>query len=173
MSVDPQNKHFGQVKAPLWRVILRVALRVLLAHLFVAIGVLHFVRPGFFEQIVPPYLPQPLALVYISGYFEILGGCCIMIPAVRLAAGWGLIALLIAVFPANLHMALNDVHVDGKAASPLLLWLRLPLQLVFIVWVWWCARDDSLRDGRAPVLPGAHESEQAVASPSGIRSSRP
>jgi uncharacterized membrane protein len=124
------------------RRVVRVVLRVLLAHFFVAIGVLHFVIPGTFAQIVPPYLPAPLALVYISGYFEILGGCCIMIPAVRRAAGWGLIALLIAVFPANLHMAFNDVPVDGRTLSPLVLWLRLPFQLVFIVWVWWCARDD-------------------------------
>jgi uncharacterized membrane protein len=142
MSDDPKEKKIGQVTAPRWRVFLRVVLRVLLAHLFVAVGVLHFVHPGVFEQIVPPYLPWPLALVYISGYFEILGGCCIMIPVVRRAAGWGLIALLIAVFPANLHMAINDVHVNGNATPPLLLWLRLPLQLVFIVWVWWCARDD-------------------------------
>jgi uncharacterized membrane protein len=142
MTVDRQQTRIEPVKTPRWRVILRVVLRVLLAHMFVAIGVLHFVRPRFFEQIVPPYLPRPLALVYISGYFEILGGCCIMIPAVRRAAGWGLIALLIAVFPANLHMALNDVHVDGKATPPILLWTRLPFQAVFIVWVWWCARGD-------------------------------
>jgi uncharacterized membrane protein len=107
----------------------------------VAVGVLHFVRPRFFEQIVPPYLPWPLALVYISGYFEILGGCCIMIPAVRRLAGWGLIALLIAVFPANIHMAVNNVVPEGATFTPLQLWLRLPLQLVFIAGVWWCARD--------------------------------
>ena len=115
---------------------------MLLAHFFVAVSVLHFVNPHFFEQIVPPYLPGALALVYISGYFEIPGGCCIMIPNVRRAAGWGLIALLVAVFPANIHMAVNDVHVDGVATPPLFLWLRLPLQLVFCAWVWWCMRDE-------------------------------
>jgi uncharacterized membrane protein len=142
MSEDRVEEAAARGTPPLWRHVLRVVLRVLLAHSFVAIGVLHFVRPGMFAQIVPPYLPAPLALVYISGYFEILGGCSIMIPAVRRAAGWGLIALLIAVFPANLHMAINDVPVDRKTLPPLVLWLRLPLQLVFIVWVWWCARDD-------------------------------
>jgi uncharacterized membrane protein len=136
--VDNANDH---AKPPLWRVLLRRVLRVLLAHLFGFVGVLHFVRPHFFEQIVPPYLPWPLALVYISGYFEILGGCCIMIPAVRQAAGWGLIALLIAVFPANLHMAMNNVVPEGATFTQTQLWLRLPFQLVFIVWVWWCARD--------------------------------
>jgi uncharacterized membrane protein len=142
MSEDQAVENPARANAPRWRRVVRVVLRVLLAHFFVAVGVLHFVRPGFFEQIVPPYLPAPLALVYISGYFEILGGCCIMIPAVRRAAGWGLIALLIAVFPANLHQTLNNVPLDGQPVSPLLLWLRLPFQLVFGVWVWWCARDD-------------------------------
>jgi uncharacterized membrane protein len=142
MSIYRQEDHISQPKPPRWRVFLRVALRILLAHMFVAVGVLHFVRPHLFEQIVPPYLPAPLALVYISGYFEILGGCCIMIPTVRKAAGWGLIALLIAVFPANIHMAVNNIQPDGASISPLAQWLRLPFQLVFIVWVWWCARDD-------------------------------
>ena len=142
MSDDRVVESPAPANAPRWRRVVRVVLRVLLAHFFVAVGVLHFVIPGTFAQVVPPYLPAPLVLVYISGYFEILGGCCIMIPAVRQAAGWGLIALLIAVFPANLHMALNDVPVDGRTLSPLVLWLRLPLQLVFGVWVWWCARDD-------------------------------
>jgi uncharacterized membrane protein len=142
MSDDRAEEQSPRKSAPRWRRVLRVIFRVLLAHAFVAIGVLHFVRPGTFEQIVPPYLPWPLALVYISGYFEILGGCCIMNPAVRRAAGWGLIAVLIGVFPANLHMAVNDVPVNGQHLSPLALWLRLPFQLVFIVWVWWCARDD-------------------------------
>jgi uncharacterized membrane protein len=128
--------------SPRWLTYLRVCLRVLLAHFFVAVGVLHFVHPHFFEQIVPPYLPWPLALVYVSGYFEIPGGCCIMIPTVRRAAGWGLIALLVAVFPANIHMAVNDVRVDGVATPPLFLWLRLPLQLVFCAWVWCCMRDE-------------------------------
>jgi uncharacterized membrane protein len=139
MSADPLHEHSAPGGSAKWLPVLRVMLRVLLAIGFVFIGTLHFVRPGFFEQIVPPYLPWPLALVYISGFFEISGGCSLLIPPLRRAAGWGLIALLIAVFPANLHMAINDVHVDGKATSPLLLWLRLPLQLVFIVWVWWCA----------------------------------
>ena len=117
-------------------------LRLLLAFLFVGIGVLHFVRPGGFERAVPPYLPWPLALVLVSGFFEIVGGCGILIPPLRRAAGWGLIALLIAVFPANVHMALNNIPFNGDYTPPLLLWGRLPLQAVFIVWVWWCARDD-------------------------------
>lgn len=142
MSIFAAEQLPERKSLPRWKVLLRVVLRELLAHLFVAIGVLHFVVPGTFEQIVPPYLPWPRALVYISGYFEIFGGCCILIPQRRRAAGWGLIALLLAVFPANVHMAVNDVEVNGSHFSPLMLWGRLPLQAVFIVWVWWCARDD-------------------------------
>jgi uncharacterized membrane protein len=148
MSIDPQHQHPPLEGWRKWLYLLRVVLRVLLAIFFVTAGVLHFVNSGFFEQIVPPYLPWPLEIVYISGVFEILGGCGILIPRLRRAAGWGLIALLIAVFPANLHMAINDVYVNGKATPPLLLWLRLPMQLVFIVWVWWCA------DLRRSIQPG-------------------
>ena len=129
----------------------RVGLRVALALFFMAAGVLHFVRPDPFVQIVPPYLPYPLALVYVSGACEILGGGGLLVPSLRRAAGWGLIALLVAVFPANWHMALGDVRIEGRDIPPLLLWLRLPLQLVLIVGVWWCSRGDhAASGGRGP-----------------------
>ena len=118
---------------------LRGPLRALLALLFVTAGTLHFIVPSSFVQIVPPYLPWPLALVWVSGACEILGGCGLLVPRLRRAAGWGLIALLVAVFPANLHMALGDVGVRGLAIPPLLLWLRLPVQGVLIAGVYWCA----------------------------------
>lgn len=121
---------------------MRTPLRVALALFFVAAGVMHFRRPSLYAQIVPPYMPFPLALVYVSGVCEILGGCGILIPRLRRVAGWGLIALLIAVFPANVHMALGDVSIQELTIPPWLLWLRLPLQGVFIAWVWWCIRSD-------------------------------
>jgi uncharacterized membrane protein len=124
---------------------LRASLRVVLALLFVTAGGLHFLRPAPFVQIVPPYLPWPLALVYISGACEILGGCGLLLPRLRRAAGWGLMALLLAVFPANLHMALGDVRVSGLDLPAWVLWLRLPLQGVLIAGVYWCtqtARDE-------------------------------
>jgi uncharacterized membrane protein len=142
MSADPVVPAPEKVYRPRWKIVLRAVLRLLLAFLFVGVGVLHFVIAGTFEQIVPPYLPWPLTLVYVSGVFEILGGCGLLIPRLRRAAGWGLIALLLAVFPANVHMAVNDVAVNGVHTPPLLLWLRLPLQAVFVAWVWWCALDD-------------------------------
>jgi len=75
-----------------------------LAAAMVAIGVLHFVRPKPFVRIVPKYLPAPLTLVYVSGFFEILGGIGLLIPETRVWAAWGLIALYVAVFPANINM---------------------------------------------------------------------
>lgn len=112
---------------------------VLIAVGFVAAGVLHFLRPGTYVRIIPPFLPYPLALVYISGVAEILGGIGVLIPSLRTWAGIGLIALLIAVFPANLYMALSPARA-AMGVDPLLLWLRLPLQVVLIAWVWWATR---------------------------------
>jgi uncharacterized membrane protein len=102
---------------------------------FIVAGALHFVYPHAYEQIVPPVLPAHRALVFISGAFEVLGGLGTLLPTTRKVAAWGLIALLIAVFPANIYMALNA----GAFASMLPAWAlfaRLPLQLVIIWCVW-------------------------------------
>ena len=109
-----------------------------LAIAMVGIGVLHFVRPKPFVRIVPKYLTTPLALVYISGFFEILGGIGLLVPATRAWAAWGLIALYVAVFPANIYMLTDNVSLDPKKPIPRwALWLRLPFQLVFIAWAYW------------------------------------
>lgn len=107
----------------------------LLSLLFVVAGVNHLVSPDVYLKIMPGYLPWPLALVYVSGFFEVLGGVGVAIPKLRRAAGWGLIALLVAVFPANVHMLVNP---DQFPAIPF--WaivVRLPLQGVLMAWVWW------------------------------------
>ncbi|HEY9630316.1 MAG TPA: DoxX family protein [Coleofasciculaceae cyanobacterium] len=119
---------------------LKAILRVVLAVFMVTAGVLHWVTPEPFVKIVPSFLPAPLALVYISGVFEILGGVGLLLPWVNQAAAWGLIALFIAVFPANINMAVNRIHLDGIPDSPWLLWGRLPLQAVLIAWAWWYTR---------------------------------
>lgn len=116
----------------------RATLRVLLALFFLAAGAAHFRRPDLYVRIVPPYLPWPLLLVYLSGACEAAGGVGVLIPRLRRAAGWGLIALLIAVFPANVYMAVGDVRIEGLDVPPLLLWLRLPLQAVLVFWVYRC-----------------------------------
>jgi uncharacterized membrane protein len=112
---------------------------LLLAAAFTAAGVLHFVRPLMFARIVPPFLPWPTALVYVSGVAEILGGLGLLIPALRPWAGLGLIALLVAVFPANVYMAVAPERA-GFGIAPVWLWLRLPLQVLLIAWVWWATR---------------------------------
>lgn len=107
----------------------------LLAAFFIAAGVNHFVNPQAYLSVMPPYLPFPEALNFISGAAEVAGGSGMLIPRLRRAAGWGLIALLVAVFPANIHMALHGI--PGVAIAPWILWVRLPLQLVLIAWVAW------------------------------------
>ncbi len=110
--------------------------RRITAGAFVVAGVLHFVMPRFYVAIMPKWLPSPLQLVYISGVFEVLGGIGLLLPALRSAAGIGLIVLLLAVLPANIEM-LRQAQAQG--ASSLFLaacWLRLPLQALLMYWVW-------------------------------------
>jgi uncharacterized membrane protein len=109
-----------------------------LAAVMVGVGVLHFVQPKPFVRIVPKFLPAPLALVYISGFFEIAGGIGLLIPATRVWAAWGLIALYIAVFPANIYMLTHNISLNPRKPIPRwMLWLRLPFQLMFIAWAYW------------------------------------
>jgi uncharacterized membrane protein len=107
---------------------------------FVGAGVLHFVAPGTYERIMPPYLPLHRELVYLSGTLEILGGLGLLTERTRIAAGVGLILLLVAILPANVQM-LIDARAAGKPSWWLtLLWLRLPLQGVLATWVWRVSR---------------------------------
>jgi uncharacterized membrane protein len=110
--------------------------RVLLAVFFITAGANHFRTPDLYLGMMPPWLPRPLVLVQVCGVAQILGGIGVLVTATRWFSGWGLIVLLIAVFPANLHVALQG-HMQGFDFSPVMLWLRLPLQLVLISWVWW------------------------------------
>lgn len=110
---------------------------VLLSLLFIAAGINHFVSPDVYMKIMPDYLPWPLVLVYVSGFFEVLGGFGLAVPRLRRAAGWALITLLVAVFPANVDMA---IHADRFPDIPSwALVARLPLQGVLMAWVWWAA----------------------------------
>ena len=105
---------------------------------FMVAGSFHFLNPEPFVEIMPEVLPFPLALVYISGFFEILGGLGLLFARTRQKASWGLLALLIAVFPANLNMAINSIDFGLPHEW---LWWRLPLQVVFVLWVWCAGRD--------------------------------
>ena len=106
---------------------------------FIAAGVNHFLNAGFYLAIMPPWLPWPEGLVAASGVAEVALGAMVLVRRFALLGGWGLIALCFAVFPANLHMALNPGLFPQF--PPFALWLRLPLQLVLIAWIWWCTHN--------------------------------
>ena len=110
-------------------------LRRLAGPFFVAAGAMHFIRPRFYKAIMPPYVPAPDAMVYASGVAEIAGGVGLMTVRGRRPAGWWLIATLAAVFPANLHMALNPADYPKIPGGSRALWARLPFQAVFVAWV--------------------------------------
>ena len=112
----------------------RTVLRWVLAVFMVAAGANHFVSPDAYVAMVPEVLPAPLLLVQISGVAEIAGGLGLLLPATRRLAAWGLIALFIAVFPANLNMAVNHLPLGGHEIPAWALWARLPVQLVLIGW---------------------------------------
>jgi uncharacterized membrane protein len=107
---------------------------LLLAIFFIAAGVNHFLNPDTYLAMMPPALPFPKALNVISGAAEVLGGIGVLLPHYRRAAGWGLMALLLAVFPANIHVAMNGW--EGVDLAPWVLWARLPFQILFMVWVY-------------------------------------
>ena len=106
----------------------------------IGIGIKHFTSPSFFEAIVPNYLPAHQALVLVSGFFEIAGGIGLLIPPVRRTAGWGLGLLYLAVFPANINMALHPPPGYDTETIRVILWLRLSLQVVLIAWALWVSK---------------------------------
>ncbi len=109
---------------------------VILGLFFVFAGAMHFVIPGSYEHIVPAWLPNAHLIVQLSGVAELLGGIGVLLPQTRRAAGIGLIALLIAVFPANVEMLRQSIDAGAPFVAQAALWLRLPLQPVLIWWVW-------------------------------------
>jgi uncharacterized membrane protein len=101
---------------------------------FIPAGVNHFLNPNPYVTMMPAWLPAHVALVQISGVAEILGGVGVLIPQTRRCAAWGLIALLVAVFPANLNVALHGW--PGENIPAWILWARLPFQPLMIWWIW-------------------------------------
>jgi uncharacterized membrane protein len=118
--------------------ILKTILKYLLGIGFALAGINHFLNAPFYLKIMPPVLPAPLFLVYLSGFFEIALGVLLLVPKFTRLAAWGLIALLIAVFPANIYMAQHPELFPE--ISPAALYLRLPLQLVLIGWAYHYAK---------------------------------
>ena len=119
--------------------ILKLITIILMAYFYISVGIKHFTEPEWFLQIYPPFLPFGLAAVYVSGFFEVLFGIMLLIPKTRYYAGCGLIALLIAVFPANIYLAYtNGAAMDISAAVA---WGRLPFQALFIGLAYWHSKD--------------------------------
>jgi len=112
--------------------------------LYIGAGLLHFVVPELYVQIIPPMLPAPLALVYLSGIAEVAVGVGVLVPRTRRHAAWATVALLVAIFPANVYMATHGVVIEGAPGggdpSALARWARLPLQGVLILWALWYTR---------------------------------
>jgi uncharacterized membrane protein len=119
----------------------RPILRIILALAMIAVGVMHFAAREVFEAIVPTWLPAHTVLVEVSGVFEILGGAGLLVPRTRVVAAYGLMALYIAVFPANINMAIHHQSIGSADMAPWLLWARLPLQAAFIAWAYWVRMD--------------------------------
>ena len=116
----------------------KLIVRIVSTAAMVVVGAMHFISPDGFVRIVPAALPAPLLLVYISGGCEILGGLGLLIPKVRLYAAWGLVALYVAVFPANINMVVNHISLDPAHPIPdWVLWARLPFQALFIGVAYW------------------------------------
>ena len=126
----------------------KTVMQYLLAILFIGAGLNHFVDPGFYMRIMPPYLPWPSALHLIAGFFEFVFGVMLLIQRFQKWAAWGLIALLLAVYPANIHMAVNyhlypDLPKILQWIGPkTFYWVRLPFQFVLIAWAWWYTKTD-------------------------------
>lgn len=125
-------------KALVW---IKLGLRILLAAFMVMAGVSHFTNPEFFLKLMPPYIPAHKLMVDLSGIAEIVLGLGLLVPVPRVSrlAAWSLIALFIAVFPANIHAYLNRAEIFPDSPEALQL-IRLPLQGVLILWAWWYTR---------------------------------
>ena len=109
---------------------------------YIVIGVQHFMDPDWFVQIMPPYLPFHYELVSLSGFFEILFGVMLLHSKTRFIAAWGLILLLIAVYPANIYLAFNDAPQQALGISAFMAsWVRLPIQFIFITLAYWHSKN--------------------------------
>jgi uncharacterized membrane protein len=116
---------------------IKTASRILLALFMIAAGAMHFVNPDFYLKIMPPYLPWHLELVFLSGVFEVALGLLLLPRRTSRWAAWGVIVLLIAVFPANVYVYQHQELIPAPAEVHL---LRLPLQAAFLIWAFWHTR---------------------------------
>lgn len=118
----------------------KIILKWIFGIAFIFAGTNHFINPDFYLRIMPPYLPWHLFLVQLSGVCEIFLGIFLLIPKFTKVSAWGLIALLVAVFPANIYMAMNRELFSE--INPIFIWCRLPIQFLLIAWAFWFTKPD-------------------------------
>ena len=128
VHVPPLARWLG---APTGRDKMRIAAGVA----FIVASIPHFTSPERYLPMMPPFVPAPLAMIYVSGVAELLGGVGLLVARTARMAAWGLVALLVAIFPANIWVAINGANAAGLPSSPWYTWSRLPFQIVFIWWV--------------------------------------
>jgi len=133
----PFSRYSRKVNPPMKNI--QTTLRYLMALFYILAGLNHFINPDFYIRIMPSFIPWYSEIVWITGTLEVVLGTMVLIPSWVRVASWGLILLLIAIFPANINMAFNESLHFG--ISPLVLYLRLPLQFVFIAWAYGYTKD--------------------------------
>ncbi len=127
-------------------------LRWAAALFFINAGALHFVIPDFYRSMMPPFVPFADFFIILSGIAEIAGGIGLLIPSVRKKAGWMLAVLLIAIFPANIYVAVTTPALPGLDYTPESMWWRLILQPIFVWWVWFVSIRPSAGDRPQPSI---------------------
>ena len=131
--------------------ILKLAAKLAFALFFVGAGINHFLRTGFYLRMMPPYVPFHHTAVYVSGVAEIALGLLLLVPQTTVVAAWGIIALLVAVFPANLQMAIHPETFPEF--TPAALWIRLPFQPLMMAWAFWLTRRHDQKKQRSTKPP--------------------
>jgi len=135
---------------------LKLGSLVLLGVFYVVAGVNHFANPDFYRPMMPPYLPAHDLLIWLSGVAEVALGVGMFIPQTRRWAAWGIIALLIAVVPANIHIAIHDIPIGGGSeGAGALNWVRVAFQAVLILWAWWHTGPPPIQDASSSVTTAA------------------
>lgn len=129
-------------------------LRVILAVAIIIVGITHFTAVEPYARIVPPQLPNPDFWVYLSGFFEILGGIGLLVPPVSQAAAWGLFVLFIVVYSSNINMAINHIKIaDHIPTGNWFHAIRLPLQFPLLAWALWYTKPSDNPEKQASIIP--------------------
>ena len=126
---------------------LKLASLVLLAFFYVVAGINHFANPDFYRPMMPPVLPAHDLLIWVAGLAELTLGVGVLIPDTRRWAAWGIIALLIAIVPANIYIAVHDIPLGGGSeGAGALNWARVAFQPVLMLWAWWYTWPEPVQD---------------------------